>query len=126
MVRPSFSISCPADSRLRGHLRPLLHFTFNLCTVHPSLQITLLVDPVMSPRIVQELAEHPHPPSVLDRIQIIEIVEVNNTDIVDDLKASGKETMPIYLKALFQGGGPEIETKFGPPTLAVFDVSLTR
>ena len=82
-----------------------------------------MVDPVVSPRIKVEMAEHPQPKSTLDRIQIIEISEINDADMVDDLKSSGKETMPIYLKALFTGVGlGGISPAFGPPTLAIFDV----
>ena len=82
-----------------------------------------MVDPVVSPRIKVEMAEHHQPKSTLDRIQIIEISEINDADMVDDLKSSGKETMPIYLKALFTGVGPGgISPAFGPPTLAIFDV----
>ena len=70
------------------------------------------------------MAEHPQPKSTLDRIQIIEIKEINDANMVDDLKSSGKETMPMYLKALFSGVGlGGISPTFGPPTLAIFDVS---
>ena len=85
--------------------------------------MTLLVDPIMLPRIKQEMAEHPQPRSSLDRVQIIEIVERNEIDIVDDLKTSGKDTMPAYLRELFKPVNSGVITRFRPPTLAIFDVS---
>ncbi len=58
----------------------------------------------------------------MERIQIIEMIERNDEDIVDDLKASGRETMLRYLHALFTGKGEGVSEHFGPPNLAVFDV----
>lgn len=79
-----------ADTRCRGHFRPLLHTALNLVALHPELHFTLLVAPSAHPRVTAELAlpslAHLHRHTqvaeglgpvepVVSRIQVVEVVD---------------------------------------------------
>ncbi|WWC71262.1 uncharacterized protein I206_105215 [Kwoniella pini CBS 10737] len=53
VIKPSHFIVVP--TAMWGHLRPLLHLSLNLITLHPNLHLTLLVTPSILPRVEHEL-----------------------------------------------------------------------
>ncbi|WWC63664.1 uncharacterized protein I303_106269 [Kwoniella dejecticola CBS 10117] len=53
VIKPSHFVVVP--TAMWGHLRPLLHLSLNLLTLHPNLHLTLLVTPSVLPRVEHEL-----------------------------------------------------------------------
>ncbi len=130
----------------RGHVRPFLHLSLNLLSVHPSLHLTFLVAPSVSPPITLELASpglaHIHTPNsagneaIIDRLQIINVTsqtivmpEIWRPTTMAEEADDYAELFPDFLKPLLNGdkeinGSPH---KFHNtiPSLLIFDVMIS-
>ncbi|WWC93270.1 hypothetical protein V866_000103 [Kwoniella sp. B9012] len=53
IVKPAHFVAVPLA--MWGHLRPLLHLSLNLLSLHPHLHLTILVTPSTAPRVESEL-----------------------------------------------------------------------
>ena len=132
----------------RGHIRPLLHLSLNLLTVHPSLHLTILPSPSSVPLVEREFSSgylaHIHQVNdnvherLIDRLQIVHVkptdpTQANGSGKVDVEDPVAKEAtdfatnLPIFLKQLFSPteGGETFEDKFNAitPSFVIYDVS---